>query len=302
MKQLSISILAIAAFGAGACSSGKQTTPRQEAEAGRANLERMMQEAGDIGDSGAMGAEMTMDALAQMEIAKKPDFIDYAAVVDTATRPEDDVARDEGRKPAQVLAFAGVLPGMKVFEMEAGGGYFTEILSIAVGEEGEIYMQNPAAFDAFWNGPEPPRLATGRLKNVKYVKSQFDNLKMPDESVDMATWMQGPHELWYTPEGAPDGLGDPKAAFMEVARILKPGGTFLVLDHAAKPGAPESSGGDTHRIDPAIVIGYAEAAGLRLIGSSDLLANPEDPKDISVFDPSIRGKTDQFLLKFEKPE
>ena len=83
--------------------------------------------------------------------------------------------------------------------------------------------------------------------------------------------------------------------------MLKPGGTFLVLDHAAAVGTPSSSGGDTHRIDPAIIRSVAEAAGLEYVSSSDALSNPDDDHTLLVFDPEIRRKTDRFIMKFTKP-
>ena len=216
-------------------------------------------------------------------------------------RSAEDVAKDEARKPDAVLDFMGVEPGDVIVEMEAGGGYFTEILSGAVGGDGVVYMQNPAAFDAMLGDMLATRVE-GRLTNVEVVKSNFDDLSaVADDSADYVTWFQGPHELWYTPEGV-DTLGDPVTSFAEIARVLKPGGSFVVLDHTAPDGTPASSGGEVHRVDPAIIKDMAETAGLDLVEESDLFDNPEDDLTNNVFDEQIRGKTDQFLLKFSKPE
>lgn len=225
---------------------------------------------------------------------------DYAAVVADAARPAEDVARDAARQPAAILALAGVEPGDIVLEIEAGGGYFTELLSRAVGTEGTVYMQNPAAFDAFLGDTVPKRL-DGRLANVTYLKSDFDAFGLPDASVDIATWFQGPHELWYIPEGTTEKLGDPEKSFSEIARVLKPGGTFIVIDHVAPAGAPPTTGGDTHRIDPAIIRDMAVAAGFTLREESNIFQNPEDDGLTNVFDPAIRGKTDQAVLIFKRP-
>ncbi len=304
MNRAAISTLALSFGLLTACASNELTTPSQENARARAQLDEMMQETGSIGDDGAMGGDMTMRTMPVMEKEPGEDIadVDYAAIISNEARPADDVARDNVRKPSAVLEFAGVTPGMTVYEIEAGGGYFTEILSLAVGDTGTIYMQNPAAFDSYFGGSQPPRLSEGRLDNVEYVKTQFDDLKVEDASVDMVTWMQGPHELWYTPDSAPDGLGEAKAAFAEIARVLKPGGMFIALDHTAPAGSPATTGGETHRIDPALVIGMAKSAGLEMVASSDMFANPDDPMTVTVFDESIRGKTDQFLLKFQKPE
>ena len=117
----------------------------------------------------------------------------------------------------------------------------------------------------------------------------------------MVTWFLGPHELWYTPEGEPPGsLGDPDMAFDEIYRVLKPGGSFVVLDHMAPPGSPPTTGGDTHRIDKAYVISLAEAHGFKLADESGILAHPEDDRTVNVFDSTVRRKTDRFLVKFTK--
>ncbi len=230
-----------------------------------------------------------------------PPPTDYVALLGHPDRPAADMADDEARQPADVLAFAGAGYGVTVIDMEAGGGYYTELLSRAVGEDGRVYMQNPAQFDGFLGDAVSQRLAEGRLANVIPVRTPFDDLEVEAGTVDLVTWALGPHELWFQidPEN-PTILGDPDGTFFEIARVLKPGGTFVALDHRAAPGTPPASGNDTHRIDPAIIIGKAAAAGLVLTAESSLLANPDDTLDINVFDPAIRRRTDRFLLKFEK--
>ena len=222
-----------------------------------------------------------------------------AAIVSPA-RPETDVERDGLRKPGAVIEFMKLSPGETVLELEAGGGYFTEIFSGYLGADGQVYMQNPAAFDAFLGDTAETRAA--RLGNVKYVKSDFDEFPLENGSVDVVTWFQGPHELWYTPESGEKLVGNIEASFPEIMRVLKPGGSFVVLDHSAPQGAPATTGGDTHRIDPAIVKDMAQQAGFVLVAESDVFANPSDDLDANVFDEKVRGMTDQFMMKFEKPE
>ncbi|MEO1135103.1 MAG: methyltransferase domain-containing protein [Pseudomonadota bacterium] len=222
-----------------------------------------------------------------------------AAAVDADLRPDADRADDALRKPVNVLAFMEIEPGMRVFEMEAGNGYYTELLSALVGPDGEVVMQNPESFDAFLGDAVTERV-NGRLSNVRISKSNFDALDAPDASMDVVTWVLGPHELYFELNGA--SLGGVEETYAEIVRILKPGGVFIVLDHAARPGAPETTGGTTHRIDPAIVKALAANAGLVLAGESDVLRNPDDNYDIGVFDPSVRRKTDRFLLKYRKPD
>ena len=195
---------------------------------------------------------------------------------------------------------------MTVVELEAGGGYYTEIMSRVLGENGKIYVQNPPAFDAFFT-PEDVAARYGengeRLPNVTKVRANFDDLSaIPSGSADVVTWFLGPHELFYTPRGATEGLGDAAKSYEEIYRVLKPGGAFYPLDHAAASGAPESTGGDTHRIDPGAVRERAEAAGLVFDGESKALRNPYDNYEMGVFDPSVRRKTDRFLHKYVKPK
>ena len=225
----------------------------------------------------------------------------YESVFSEDDRPADDYEQYKVRKSAQVLAFTGIVPGMTVVDLEAGGGLYTELFSRVAGETGTVYMQNPPAFDAFL-GDAVEKRVDGRLANVTKVKAPFDDLSVvPDASADLVTWMLGPHELWFTPDGADPGvLGDPEAAFAEIARVTKPGGSFIVLDHMAPAGSPATTGGETHRIDKAILIAMAEANGFTLTDESDILANAEDDGSMNVFDPAIRRKTNRFLLKFTK--
>ncbi len=219
--------------------------------------------------------------------------------VEHPDRPADDVALDPARKPLDVMSFAGIEDGQTLLELEAGSGYFTELLARAVGPSGRIYMHNPPAFDAFLGNAVDERLS-GRLTNVTVLKTNFDRLPLPDNSVDIVTWFQGPHELWYMPEGADGPLGDPEATFAAIARVLRPGGTFVVLDHRAPAGAPPSTGGETHRIDPAIILDLARQAGFTVDGESDVLRNESDDLLLNVFDERVRRKTDQFLIAFSK--
>ena len=162
-------------------------------------------------------------------------------------------------------------------------------------------MHNPLVFDVFYGDEIEARL-DDRLKNVQPIRADFDELTVATGSADIVTWFLGPHELWFRPAGAPvDAFGNPDKAFAEIARVLKPGGVFVVMDHKAAAGTPPATGNDTYRIDPAIVLGHAGRAGLELVEESDLLANTEDDYTLSARDPAILGKTDRFLLKFTKP-
>ena len=227
---------------------------------------------------------------------------DYDTVFVEDGRPADDFEQYRIRKSREILEFTGVLPGMTVLDMEAGTGIYTELFSLVVGEEGKVYLQNPPEFETFLGDAVEKRM-DGRLRNVTHIQTAFDDFEpVGDAEVDLVTWFLGPHELWYTPEGSdPGALGDPETCFAEIARVLKRGGHFVVIDHRAPEGAPPTTGGDTHRLAQDTLMEMMADVGLRLVAESDLLANPADDGTVNVFDPSIRRQTDRYILKFEKP-
>jgi len=222
-----------------------------------------------------------------------------SAVAD-GNRPDADRQRDDNRKPAETLEFAGVKPGAQVAEILPGGGYFTRLFSKAVGSSGHVYALVPAPLvDAPKDVPDfaarvKAIAADPNYSNVSVVVEPYTQLAVP-APVDMVWTSQNYHDLHNFP-GLDVGVFN-KMVFDD----LKPGGIYLILDHAAAAG---SGGRDTktlHRIDPETVKAEVLAAGFKLVGSSDLLHRPGDDHTLKVFDPSIRGKTDQFILKFQKP-
>lgn len=251
----------------------------------------------------ACGGETPAPAAPEAPVAEAPappPAPDYAALLASPTRFAGDAERDANRKPAEVLAFSKIMPGQTVFEIEAGGGYYTELLSAAVGPTGKVIMQSPAEFASFYPNVGK-RLEAGRLANVTQSASMFDKLDATDASVDVVTWFQGPHELYCKKECGNLPFGEPAAVFTEIARILKPGGLLIINDHAAPTGTATTSGNDQHRIDPMQVKALATAANFALEEESPLLANPADDYKKGVFDPAVQGKTDQFLLRYKKP-
>lgn len=217
------------------------------------------------------------------------------AVADPS-RPAADTARDAARHPGEILALAGVKPGDTVVDYAMGGGYFTRILSAAVGPKGTVYAFQPAEFIKFKaQYGEDLKTVTAALPNSKPLSGPWTALDLPD-NVDVVITVQNYHDMHLKPFPADTAA----KANAEIFKSLKPGGVFLIVDHAALSGATTAPDA-LHRIDVAQVKSEVEAAGFKLEAESPLLANPADPHTDSVFNPAIRGKTDQFILKFRKP-
>lgn len=246
-------------------------------------------------------AALTLVSCEKEAAALAPDDAAIAAAVADSARPEADRERDESRKPAAMLTYMEVKRGLSIFEIESGDGYLTELFSRAVGEEGAIVMQNPKQFRSFMGEKIDARLAENRLPNVRASYSYFDALDADDASMDLVTWVWGPHELYCRADCDDVAVGDAATAYSEVFRILSPGGVFVVIDHAAAEGSPERTGNDLHRIDPAIVKRMARLAGFILEAEGDFLINPDDPLSVSIEDVQ-RDHTSQFALRFRKPE
>ncbi|HUA77038.1 MAG TPA: class I SAM-dependent methyltransferase [Acetobacteraceae bacterium] len=220
-----------------------------------------------------------------------------AAVADTA-RPEADRDRDANRKPAECLAFAGVKPGDKIADLIPGGGYFTRLFSVAVGPKGYVYAYLPSDLDAHLKKPSPvfAIAADPHYPNVSVIHAPVAKFVAP-EKLDIVWTSQNYHDL----HDKFFGPADVPAVNKAIYDALKPGGIYIVLDHAAEAGSGLRDTDTLHRIDEAAVKKEVEAAGFKLVAESNVLRNPADNHTLKVFDPAIRGKTDQFILKFRKP-
>lgn len=222
------------------------------------------------------------------------------AILESMRRPTPDKVRDFGRKPAETMAFYGIKPGMKVAELVASTGYFTAVLAEAVGDTGTVYGQNNKAMLDFLkdqlnggNRPLANLVDNQGYKNIVEVSSELDDPKLPG-GLDAIFIVMIYHDVIDL---------DWNAAAMNKAvfNALKPGGVYGVIDHHAAAGAGISDVGKNHRIEKSVVVDEITAAGFELAEETDLLANPDDPLNVSVFAPDIRGKTNRFMLKFVKP-
>lgn len=220
-----------------------------------------------------------------------------AALADTR-RPQEDRDRDAARHAAETLAFAQIEPGDRVADIFPGSGYWTRMFAVAVGDGGRVYptiRPDPAAGQY-----ETPVLAVAaQYPNAVMARTPYDALAFP-EPLDVVFTAQNYHDMAI----AEYGLGDRAQTNATALAALKPGGLYVVIDHSAVDGSPvQTAGGDAilHRIDQATVRREVEAAGFVFDGESDALRNPADNRTTSVFDPAIRGNTDQFMMRFRKP-
>ncbi len=222
-----------------------------------------------------------------------------AAVADAA-RPAADTERDANRKPAEMLAFAGVRPGMVVVDLLPGGGYFTRIFSRAVGEKGQVYAYFSTHSDARLKeqGRDPDNQMADlkkTYKNLGVIHGPLDKFVTP-QPVDLVWTSLNYHDLHNANVGV--NVADVNKA---IFASLKPGGVFVVVDHAAADNAPADVTSSLHRIKAATVKQEVEAAGFKLVAEGHDLHFPADDGTKRVFENDVRGKTNQFMLKFQKP-
>ncbi|HXG49927.1 MAG TPA: SAM-dependent methyltransferase [candidate division Zixibacteria bacterium] len=211
---------------------------------------------------------------------------DYETILAHPDRPQAERALDAVRRPAEVLAFFGVKRGDKVADLWAGRGYYTAILSQAVGPEGVVYSANPAVRPEFAERWKKPGFA-----NVRVVAGPLDRVELPqDASLDFALIHLNYHDL------------DPAARAAMNKRVfgaLRRGGVYGIVDHSAKVGTGNQAAQTLHRIDKALVIEEVTGAGFRFAKEGEMLRRPDDPRDFSVV--KIRNRDDRFVLAFEKP-
>ncbi len=224
-----------------------------------------------------------------------------AAAVADSSRPDSDTTRDADRKPAQTLVFAGIKSGDKVADYVAEAGYFTRLFSGVVGSTGHVYAVEPTAFFKYPSFPKAVAELQGYAvthPNVTVTTAAaLEGLKFP-EKLDLFWISQNYHDLHDKFMGPVDTGAFNKAVYS----ALKRGGVYVILDHSAALGAPADVTETLHRIEASTVRREVEAAGFKFDSESSILANPADPRTAKVFDQTIRGHTDQFILKFRKPK
>lgn len=225
------------------------------------------------------------------------EVVDLRALLASELRSQEDRDRDAGRKPADVIEFLGIEPGMRVMDVIAAGGYYTEVLSLAVGPRGEVVAQNPPGIlqvrDGAYEKQISARLADDRLTNVSRLDADLSEVAVDPGTFDAAITALNFHDIYH--RNGPDAA---VGALRVIYDALKPGGVLGVIDHVGVAGADNAT---LHRIEKEIAIESAIAAGFVVEDESALLSNSDDDHTQGVFSEAIRGNTDRFALKLRKP-
>ena len=222
---------------------------------------------------------------------------DAAAIVADPARPEADRALDASRHPAELLAFLKLRPGDTVADIWPGD-YWDRLFAEAVGPKGKVYAAHLADADEAEHHKTPPAgsMPLPEHPNVVVAVTRANTFSLPTKA-DVIWFRQNYHDLYDKFMGPADVPAFNKAVY----QALKPGGRFVIVDHSAPDGSKLASTDTTHRIDAAVVKADMAAAGFKFVGESNALRNPADDRTKLVFDPSVRGKTDQFVYVFQRP-
>jgi len=224
-----------------------------------------------------------------------------AAAVSNPQRPAEDVAKDAGRKPAQVLSFFNIKPGMTVLDLFSGGGYYTEMLNSLVGEDGKVIAHTNQAYIPYSGEIYKKRYVDGRLASTTTIITEVDDLELEENSLDAAMLVLTWHDFLYDDEKGGWHAIDEDLLIDKLCTAMKPGAVLGLIDHAANSGGePAQVAENLHRIDPQVVRDSFAKSCFTLEAEAGFLGNKDDDHALAVFDKSIRGKTDRFVFRFVK--
>ena len=224
----------------------------------------------------------------------------YDAAVAQAGRFKADRERDAIDHPAEVLRLTGIKPGMKVADVLAGDGYYSELLSYLVGPKGHVQLINNAAFEKWSEGAWAKRLENGRLPNVEHQLAELEHMPLGDKSLDAVLLIKVYHDMYWVQADSIWPKVDVATVLDEIARAIKPGGILLLVDHSAAAGTGSSVAGSIHRIDEQFARHDFESRGFKVIATTDVLRHPEDKRDLITYKGPMLGKTDRFVLVLKK--
>ena len=243
---------------------------------------------------GAMGA-----ARPSSSAIVQPAEVD-AALENPRRRPADR-AQDDRRQAAAVLDYFGIETGMVVLDLYSGGGYYAELLAYLVGPSGRVVAHNNTPYLTFAQAELADRYREGRLPNVEQLIAENNELELPEQRFDAVVMIKAYHDVYFVDEEAGWEPIDRIDFLVEVYDSMKPGAVLGIVDHAAAPGSPATTGGTLHRIDPAVIRRDMDQAGFIYEGESSILRNTQDDYSRTVFDEKVRNRTDKVVLRFRKP-
>ncbi len=215
--------------------------------------------------------------------------------VESESRTGQQVARDAGRLPAEVLTLADLNEGDHVAEISSFGQYYTPMLVEAVGPLGMVEMYDMPYLAAFSDGNvgKAAEAFADANENAEYHIVHYSEINFP-AGLDAVYNVLYYHDL--------EGVDvDTAVMNMKVFSALKPGGKYVIVDHLAEDGSGWRDSTTIHRIGKEVIIDEITAAGFSLVADSNILANPEDDRSAMVFSPGMRGGTDRAVLIFQKP-
>jgi predicted methyltransferase len=224
-----------------------------------------------------------------------------ADAIDNPARSDADLQRDASDKPHKTLSLAGFKRGMVIADIFGGSGYYSEILSQVVGPNGKVRLINNAPYDKYAKAGLQTRLAYNRLPNVRYEISPPESMNLGNQTLDGALIVMSYHDLYYVdPKNGWPAI-DASQFIEQIVTALKPGGTLLIIDHAAGEGTGKIDAQILHRIEEKFATRDFISHGLEFAGTIPDLKNSADDHSLNVFDPSIKGKTDRFVHVYKKP-
>ena len=225
----------------------------------------------------------------------------YAHAVNSEHRTYQEAERDDGRKPAEILAFYGVEAGMSVLDLASGSGYYTVMLSDIVGEDGKVYaQQSPRATNERIAGLTERYAPLG---NIELIQVEMEETGLPDNSVDRVFLFLLHHHMHYTPDSGEATPPTSMETYAEIRRILKPGGIFGLIEHEAAEGMSREESNAYHRSAAAHAIEDLTAAGFELAGTSDALESSDDPMNC-MWRKCLEGRdvSQRFVHAYRSPD
>ncbi len=222
-----------------------------------------------------------------------------AAAVANPSRLEEDLAKDTNRKPAQVLSFFDIKPGMTVLDLFSGGGYYTEMLNTLVGEDGKVIAHTNEAYIPYVGEIYEKRYAENRLAQAETIIAEADDLELDGNSLDAVLLVLTWHDFLYAdPENGWNAI-DETLLLKKLCMAMKPGAILGLIDHVANSGGDVATvAKNLHRIDPQVVRDTFAKSCFKPADEAEFLRNADDDHTLVMYDESIRGKTDRFVFRF----